>query len=159
TRAGVPLWFTRNVPRGPGIVKPMRRRDVIKMLGAATIVSPFTAHAQPSTQREGNMLATLKRVRTGTLEIAYEDTGPESGTPVLLMHGFPYDVRAYDEVAPLLAAAGCRAIVPYLRGYGPTRFLSADTLRSGQQAALGNDLLELLDALKIEKAALAGYDW
>jgi pimeloyl-ACP methyl ester carboxylesterase len=101
----------------------------------------------------------LKRVRTGTLEIAYEDSGPADGTPVLLMHGFPYDPRAYDDVLPLLVAAGCRVVAPYLRGYGPTRFLSADTPRSGQQAALGQDLLDLLDALRIGRAALAGYDW
>jgi pimeloyl-ACP methyl ester carboxylesterase len=101
----------------------------------------------------------LERVRTGTLEIAYEDSGPPAGTPVLLMHGFPYDVRAYDDVVPPLVSAGCRVVVPYLRGYGPTRFLSPDTPRSGQQAALGQDLLDLLDALHIERAALAGYDW
>jgi len=101
----------------------------------------------------------LKRVRTEILEIAYEESGPADGTPVLLMHGFPYDVRAYDAVVPLLVADGRRVIVPYLRGYGPTRFLSADTPRSGQQAALGKDLLDLLDALRIERAALAGYDW
>jgi pimeloyl-ACP methyl ester carboxylesterase len=101
----------------------------------------------------------LKRVRTPVLEIAYEESGPADGTPVLLMHGFPYDPRAYDETVPPLVAAGCRVIVPYLRGYGPTRFLSADTPRSGQQAALGKDLLDLLDALGIERAALAGYDW
>ena len=77
----------------------------------------------------------------------------------MLMHGWPYDVRDCDEVAPLLAAAGCRVIVPYLRGFGPTCFLAADTPRSGQQAALGNDLKELLDALDIKRAALAGYDW
>jgi pimeloyl-ACP methyl ester carboxylesterase len=101
----------------------------------------------------------LKRVRTPTLEIAYEESGSVDGTPVLLMHGFPYDPRAYDAVVPPLVAAGCRAVVPYLRGYGPTRFLSPDTPRSGQQAALGKDLLDLLDALGIERAALAGYDW
>jgi pimeloyl-ACP methyl ester carboxylesterase len=101
----------------------------------------------------------LKRVRTPVLEIAYEESGAADGTPVLLMHGFPYDPRVYDAVVPLLVAAGCRVIVPYLRGYGPTRFLSADTPRSGQQAALGKDLLDLLDALGIERAALAGYDW
>src|SRR5439155_4103448 len=81
------------------------------------------------------------------------------GTPVVLLHGFPYDPRAYDDIVPRLIAAGCRAIVPYLRGYGPTRFLSADTPRSGQQAALGKDLLDLLDALHLPRAALAGYDW
>jgi pimeloyl-ACP methyl ester carboxylesterase len=78
---------------------------------------------------------------------------------VLLMHGWPYDPRCYDAVVPLLVAAGCRVIVPYLRGFGPTRFLSKDTPRSGQQAALGNDLRELLDALGIGRATLAGYDW
>jgi pimeloyl-ACP methyl ester carboxylesterase len=102
---------------------------------------------------------TLKRIRTSTLEIAYEESGTADGTPVVLLHGFPYDPRAYDEVVPPLAAIGCRVIVPYLRGYGPTKFLSADTPRSGQQAALANDLLELLDALGIESAVLAGYDW
>jgi pimeloyl-ACP methyl ester carboxylesterase len=99
------------------------------------------------------------QLRTSSLEIAYEEHGPVEGEPVLLMHGFPYDPRAYDQVAPVLAAAGCRAIVPYLRGYGPTRFLSDLTPRSGQQAALGHDLLELLDALHIRSAHLAGYDW
>jgi pimeloyl-ACP methyl ester carboxylesterase len=103
--------------------------------------------------------ASRKRVRTGTLEIAYEESGSADAVAVFLMHGFPYDVRAYDEVALRLAAAGCRVIVPYLRGYGPTRFLSDATLRSGQQAALGNDLRELMDALSIDRAVLAGYDW
>jgi len=78
---------------------------------------------------------------------------------VILLHGFPYDVRAYDEVAPPLAADGCRVLVPYLRGYGPTRFLTASTLRSGQQAALGHDLLQFMEKLGIQRAALAGYDW
>ena len=98
-------------------------------------------------------------IHAGVLDVAYEESGPASGTPVMLMHGFPYDVHAYGEVAPRLAAAGCRVVVPYLRGYGPTRFLSADTPRSGQQAALASDLLALLDALKIGCAIVAGYDW
>src|SRR5260370_22848061 len=101
----------------------------------------------------------LKRARTNVLEIAYEDSGPEAGFPVLLMHGFPYDPRCYDEVVPPLVAAGYRAIVPYLRGYGPTRFLSGETPRSGQQAALGHDLLELMDALMLPRAVLLGFDW
>lgn len=100
-----------------------------------------------------------KRVRTDVLEIAYEEHGPADGSPVILLHGFPYDVRAFDEVAPPLAEAGNRVLVPYLRGYGPTRFRSADTPRSGEQAALGHDLLQLMDALGIRRAALAGYDW
>jgi pimeloyl-ACP methyl ester carboxylesterase len=103
--------------------------------------------------------ATLKSVRTSVLAIAYEESGAADGVPVFLMHGFPYDVRTYDDVVSRLTAAGCRTIVPYLRGYGPTRFLSADTLRSGQQAALGNDLKELIDALGVKRAVLAGYDW
>jgi pimeloyl-ACP methyl ester carboxylesterase len=101
----------------------------------------------------------IRRARTSVLEVAYEDSGPADGAPVFLMHGFPYDPRAYDGVVPLLVAEGCRTIVPYLRGYGPTRFLSPDTPRSGQQAALGNDLRELMDALGIERAFLCGYDW
>jgi pimeloyl-ACP methyl ester carboxylesterase len=93
------------------------------------------------------------------LDVAYEHGGPGGALPVLLLHGFPYDPRGYDDVVAIVAAAGFRTIVPYLRGYGGTRFLSAETLRSGEQAALGQDLLELLDALHIEKAVLAGYDW
>ncbi len=98
-------------------------------------------------------------VRTPVLDIGYEAYGDAGGDPILLLHGFPYDPRCFDGVAPALAAAGFRVIVPYLRGYGPTRFLSAETMRSGQQAALGKDLLELLDALQISRALLMGYDW
>lgn len=105
------------------------------------------------------MTATLRHVRTAVLDIAYEESGPADGTPVFLMHGFPDDVRTWDGVAAPLAAQGCRLIVPYLRGYGPTRFLSAGALRSGQQGAIGSDLRELMDALGIERALLAGYDW
>lgn len=88
-----------------------------------------------------------KSVRTPVLEIAYEESGPPDGRPAVLMHGFPNDAHAYDGVAPPLAVAGYRVIVPYLRGYGPTRFLDAATPRSGEQAALGRDLLDLIDAL------------
>lgn len=101
----------------------------------------------------------MRSVRTPTLEIAYEEHGPATGAPVILLHGFPYDPRAFDEVAPPLASEGCRVLVPYLRGYGPTRFLAADTPRSGEQAALGNDLLQFMDALAIGRATLMGYDW
>lgn len=101
----------------------------------------------------------LKRVIAGALDIAYEDAGGTDGTAVLLLHGFPYDVRAYDEVISLLVSAGCRAIAPYLRGFGATRFLSASTLRSGQQAVLAHDLVAFMDALAISRAVLAGYDW
>jgi len=101
----------------------------------------------------------IKKIRAGVLEISYAEFGPSDGTPVFLMHGFPYDIHAYAEVAPILSNAGCRVIVPYLRGYGPTRFLKESTPRSGEQAALGADLLALMDALEIPQALLAGYDW
>ena len=99
------------------------------------------------------------RIRAGVLEVACHQAGPADGPPVVLMHGFPYDIHAYAEVAPLLAAQGCRVVVPYMRGYGTTRFLDAATPRSGEQAAFGADLLALLDALAIPRAVLAGYDW
>jgi len=101
----------------------------------------------------------MHHIRTSTLDIACEMSGPEDGAPVILLHGWPYDPRTYDAMLAQLAAAGCRAIVPYLRGFGPTRFLSPDTPRSGQQAALGSDLIGLMDALSLPRAALVGYDW
>jgi pimeloyl-ACP methyl ester carboxylesterase len=101
----------------------------------------------------------LRHITAGVLEVALFESGPVDGPPVLLMHGFPYDIHAYAEVAPLLAAQGCRVYVPYLRGFGPTRFLDPATPRSGEQAALGADLLALLDALAVPRAVLAGYDW
>lgn len=101
----------------------------------------------------------LITARTGTLDIACEVSGPADGRPVVLLHGFPYDPRSYDAVLAPLHATGARTYVPYLRGYGPTRFRFADTPRAGQQAAIGADLKDLLDALGIERAVLAGYDW
>ena len=101
----------------------------------------------------------MNNIIAGVLDVAYFETGPPDGAPVVLLHGFPYDVHSYDAASQRLAAAGLRCIVPYLRGYGPTRFLSPNTLRSGQQAALGADLLALMDALNIPSAVLAGYDW
>src|ERR1700753_4295526 len=102
---------------------------------------------------------TMPNIDAGVLNVTFLESGPEKGWPVVLLHGFPYDVHAFDAVADVLAAQGARVIVPYLRGYGPTRFLSPDTPRSGQQGALGGDLLALLDALRIESAIVAGYDW
>ena len=99
------------------------------------------------------------RLRTKTLEIAYEESGAAAGRPVILLHGFPDDPRTWDGVAPALAQAGYRVLVPYLRGYGPTRFLDTATPRSGQQAALGHDLLDFMDALGLARAVLVGYDW
>lgn len=101
----------------------------------------------------------LKYINTEDLCIAYEESGTIDGTPIILMHGFPYDVRTYDEVTIRLLSEKCRIIVPYLRGYGPTKFLSASTMRSGQQAALASDLIGLMDALSIQKAIVGGYDW
>ena len=101
----------------------------------------------------------LAHAQTPVLDIAYETAGPADGVPVLLLHGFPYDVQAYRDVAPILADAGYRVIAPYLRGYGLTRFLSSANMRSGQQAAIGRDIIELLDALQIPQAILAGFDW
>jgi pimeloyl-ACP methyl ester carboxylesterase len=105
------------------------------------------------------MTAAINHVRTPNLEIAYEESGDAATIPVVLLHGWPYDPRCYDGVVPPLVAAGCRVLVPYLRGFGPTRFLSTTAPRSGQQAALGHDLLEMMDALAVERAILAGYDW
>lgn len=96
----------------------------------------------------------LRRVQAGALDVALHEAGPAGGVPVFLLHGFPYDVHSYAEVGPMLAARGCRVFVPYLRGFGPTRFLGATTPRSGEQAALGADLLALMDALGIGRAAL-----
>ena len=97
--------------------------------------------------------------RTSALDLAYEQSGLSDALSVVLLHGYPYDARAFDAVVPIVNAAGFRTVVPYLRGYGATRFLSPDTPRSGEQAALGQDLLDLLDALSIRQAVLAGFDW
>ena len=101
----------------------------------------------------------LKQVEAGLLSVGYGEAGPSDGQAVLLLHGWPYDIHSFGEVTPVLAAAGYRVIVPFVRGYGPTCFLSGDTLRNGQQAALAVDVIALMDALGIEKAILAGFDW
>ncbi|WP_322895519.1 MULTISPECIES: alpha/beta hydrolase [unclassified Yoonia] len=101
----------------------------------------------------------MKTVRAGCLEVHYHEIGPKAGDPVILLHGFPYDAHAYDAVSANVGGQGFRCLVPYLRGYGPTRFLSSETMRSGQQAALGADLLAFMDALSIKTAFLGGYDW
>jgi pimeloyl-ACP methyl ester carboxylesterase len=101
----------------------------------------------------------LKQIDAGLLNVGYVDMGPNSGSPVILLHGWPYDIHSFVDVAPLLASAGYRAIVPYLRGYGTTRFLSGDTLRNAQQSAIAQDIIALMDALKIDKAVIGGFDW
>jgi len=103
--------------------------------------------------------APLKQIDAGLLNVAYAEAGPADGPPVILLHGWPYDIYSFVDVAPLLASAGYRAIVPYLRGYGSTRFLASDTLRNGEPAALAVDAIAFMDALKIDKAVLAGFDW
>ncbi len=113
------------------------------------------ASRAPSSKR----LEPLRQVDAGALRIAYYEAGPADGPVVMLMHGFPYDIHAYVDVAPQLAVQGCRVIVPYLRGYGPTRFRDPATPRSGEQAAMGMDLMALLDALGVWRAVFAGYDW
>jgi pimeloyl-ACP methyl ester carboxylesterase len=113
------------------------------------------ANRAPSSKR----LEPLRSVDAGVLSIAYFEAGPAEGPVVMLMHGFPYDIHSYVDVAPQLAAQGCRVIVPYLRGYGPTRFLDKATPRSGEQAAMGADMMALMDALGIKRAVFAGYDW
>jgi len=109
----------------------------------------------PSSRR----LEPLRHIDAGVLNIAYHEAGPADGPAVMLMHGFPYDIHSYVDVAPQLAAQGCRVIVPYLRGYGPTRFRDQKTPRSGEQAAVGADMMALMDALGIRRAVFAGYDW
>jgi pimeloyl-ACP methyl ester carboxylesterase len=101
----------------------------------------------------------IKQVDAGLLNVGYAEAGPAEGTPVILLHGWPYDIHSYADAAPLLAARGYRVIVPYLRGYGSTRFLSTDTFRNGQQSVVGLDITALMDALKIQKAIIGGYDW
>jgi pimeloyl-ACP methyl ester carboxylesterase len=101
----------------------------------------------------------LKQINAGVLDVGYVDVGPPDGQPVVLLHGWPYDIHSYADVAPALGTAGYRVIVPYLRGYGTTRFLSKDTYRNGQQAAVARDVIDLMDALAIESAILAGFDW
>ncbi len=104
-------------------------------------------------------LGPIKQIHAGVLDVGYAEAGPTNGPAVILLHGWPYDIHSFDEVTPLLAAAGYRVIVPYLRGYGTTRFLSNDTFRNGQPSALALDTVALMDALKIERVMLAGFDW
>ncbi|HEY3792004.1 MAG TPA: alpha/beta hydrolase [Bradyrhizobium sp.] len=120
-----------------------------------TSVRSAASARAPSPKR----LEPLRHVDAGVLNIAYYEDGPADGPAVMLMHGFPYDIHSFVDVAQQLAAQGCRVIVPYLRGYGPTRFLDATTPRSGEQAAVGADLIALMDALGIKRAVVAGYDW
>jgi pimeloyl-ACP methyl ester carboxylesterase len=111
---------------------------------------------KPATNKS---LGPLKQIDAGLLNVGYAETGPSGGTPVILLHGWPYDIHSFVDVAPLLASTGYRVIVPYVRGYGTTRFLSSETFRNGQPSALAVDTIAFMDALEIEKPTLAGFDW
>jgi pimeloyl-ACP methyl ester carboxylesterase len=113
----------------------------------------------PQRASSSHRLEPLRHVEAGVLNIAYYEQGPADGPVAMLLHGFPYDIHSYVDVAPQLAAQGCRTIVPYLRGYGPTLFRDKATPRSGEQAAIGADLIALMDALGVKRAVFAGYDW
>jgi pimeloyl-ACP methyl ester carboxylesterase len=115
--------------------------------------------ATPGRAPSSKRLEPLRHVDADVLNVAYYEAGPADGPVVVLLHGFPYDIHSYVDVAPMLAARGCRTIVPYLRGYGPTCFRDSATPRSGEQAAVGGDLMALMDALSIKRAVFAGYDW
>ncbi len=138
-------------------------------IAAAQLILGDSAHAQPGKAKPAELpnikpgtntsFGPLKQVDAGVLNVGYAEAGPANGPAVILLHGWPYDIHSYVDVAPLLASAGYRVIVPYLRGYGTTRFLSGETVRSGQPSAVAADIVALMDALKIEKATLAGFDW
>jgi pimeloyl-ACP methyl ester carboxylesterase len=138
-------------------------------IAAVKFVTVGFADAQSSKTKSANVpkikpgtntsFGSLKQIDAGVLNIGYAEAGPAAAPAVILLHGWPYDIHSYVDVAPLLASAGYRVIVPYLRGYGPTRFLSSDTFRNGQQSALALDSIALMDALKIQKAIIAGFDW
>ncbi len=132
------------------------RREILKRGTAAMGVTVMT-RATGAAQTPG--ASQVRMAQTSVLDIAYEETGNAQGFPVILLHGFPDDARAYDEVVGPLAKQGYRAIVPYLRGYGPTRFRDASAPRMAEQAAIGQDVIDLADALKIQRFAVAGYDW
>ena len=144
-----------------------RRRllgTAVLTLAAAELATIGSAYAQsrkinPIKPGTNTSFGSLKQIDAGVLNVGYAEAGPANGPPVILLHGWPYDIYSFVDVTPLLASAGYRVIVPYLRGYGPTRFLSSGTFRNGQPSAVAVDIIALMDALKIEKAILAGFDW
>ena len=138
-------------------------------IAAAQLVMTGSARAQSGNARPAALPAVkpgtntsfgpLKQIDAGVLNVGYAEAGPADGRVVILLHGWPYDIYSYVDVAPLLASAGYRVIIPYLRGYGTTRFLASETVRNGQQSVIAVDIIALMDALKIEKATIGGYDW
>jgi pimeloyl-ACP methyl ester carboxylesterase len=133
----------------------------LAMLGSAAAQSskPKSVHVPPIKPGTHTSFASLKQIDAGPLNVGYAEAGPADGPAVILLHGWPYDIHSYVDVAPLLASAGYHVIVPYVRGCGTTRFLSNDTIRNGQQGVVAADVIALMDALKIQKAILGGYDW
>jgi pimeloyl-ACP methyl ester carboxylesterase len=129
------------------------------MIGSANAQSSEEKTVPTNSPGTNTSFSPLKQINAGVLKIGYAEAGPADGHAVLLLHGWPYDIYSYADVAPLLASAGYRVIIPYLRGYGTTRFLSADTTRNGQQSVLAVDVIALMDALKIDKAIIGGFDW
>src|ERR1700689_5112349 len=131
------------------------------LLGSAAAQSGKTTASKVPALKPGTNTSfkSMKQIKAGLLNVGYAEDGPADGPPVILLHGWPYDIHSYVEVAPLLASAGYRVIIPYLRGHGTTRFLSSAAIRNGQQAAIGADVIAMMDALKIERAILGGYDW
>lgn len=141
----------------------MQQLDRRHFLGmAAVTLAAFQASPALAARAKGALPPSpspLRQAKAGVLDVGYYETGPAGGAPILLLHGWPYDIHAFDEVSPILAARGHRVIVPYVRGYGPTRFLSDSAMRNGQPAAQAMDTIALMDELKIERALVAGFDW
>jgi pimeloyl-ACP methyl ester carboxylesterase len=133
----------------------------VGLMSSASAQSKKTNAARATSMKSGTntSFGPLKQIDAGLLNVGYAETGPANGRPVILLHGWPYDIHSYVDVAPLLASAGYRVIVPYLRGYGTTRFLSTETFRNGQPSVVAVDITALMDALKIDKAVIAGFDW
>src|SRR5262245_4386242 len=135
------------------------RRQFIGVAAMTVAGSQLGLGVARAAANHGGGLGPIKQINAGALNIGYADVGPASGPPVVLLHGWPYAIDAFTEVAPLLAAAGHRVLVPHLRGYGTTRFAESGAVRNGQPSALASDVTAFMDALKIERATLAGFDW
>jgi hypothetical protein len=168
-RLAIRRYASQAIDPGDLMPEPIDRRLILRTAISGVAAMEFTSTrtavaeagqtAAPARAPSSRRLEPLRHVDAGVLNIAYYEEGPADGPVVMLLHGFPFDIHSYVDVVPRLAAAGCRAIVPYLRGYGPTRFLDKATPRSGEQAAIGADLIALMDALSVKRAIFAGYDW
>lgn len=133
-------------------------KSIILLLGIF-LSMPKTSNAQEMKTEIKSTLGPIKQIKAGALNVGYVESGPKDGTVVLLLHGWPYDIHSFEEVTPILVSKGYRVIMPYLRGFGTTRFLSEDTPRNGQQSAIASDMIAFMDALKIDKAVVGGFDW